>query len=301
MSNNTSTFRETLKKTLNKVVTDKEVSIRNTKMAMIFETEDMQDAYEEFQEYGGIGLAQEMEEGANITIGGVSPGSKYTFYARKFGRKMVVTDEAIEDCKYKEAIKGRARCLRAMVKAAEVDAALVLAQAEDSNRTYGDGVPLWSASHPLPAGGTFSNVFGTPMAPSVAAVDQARVIAESMPSYDGIVDSLKVKKVVCPVEQRSAWERVLNSKLDVDDPSNHSAINIAQRAGIELVVNEYWDNTTTNSMFLTDADEGLKFMWRRKIRSRSWVGNDQETVNFACTARWDVGHANPRHVIGNPA
>lgn len=301
--NSSATFRETLKRTLNRVVTDKDVSINNTVWSKFFKRDKMQDAYEEYQEYGGIGLADYQTEGSSITIGGVSEGTKWTFYARKFGRKMVVTDEAIEDCKYKEAIAGRKRCLRAIVKASEHEAALVLARGWNTEYTYGDGQPLFSLSHPLAVGNgteSFSNTFAVPMAPSVAAVDQARIMAKKMPSYDGLRDRLRIKQVVCPVEQESEWERVLYSKLDTDDPGNHNAINIANRSvKPELIVNEYWDNTTTNSMFTTDAELGLMFLFRRPIKSRSWVGNDEETVNFACTVRWSLGTANPRHTIGN--
>lgn len=293
------TFEKGLKKTLRKAITDKDVTMKGTRAAQIFDMPSMSEAYETFQIWGGIGPADEQTEGANITIGTVNEGPAFTFYARKFGKKIVFSEEAIEDMQYKNILKGAKFCTRSVVKAAEDEAALIFDEAFDTARSYGNGQPLCSASHPLPDGSTFSNLFSVSMAPSVQAFSQARQMARQFPSYDGTTEGVSLKGVICPVEQESEWEVVLKSKLNVDDPGNFSQINVAQRANLKLTVNEYLTASATANWFQTDAMDGLMFMMRRKLRTRSWVGNDQETVCFAATVRWALGHANPRCVIGN--
>ena len=294
------TFAKGLKRTLAKAITDKDVSLGSTKTAQIFDMPNMKDAFDTYQIWGGLGLADEQAEGANITVGAMSEGPAFTFYARKYGKKAVFSEQAIEDMKYPEIIRGGRSCIRAVVKGAEHEGALIFDNSFDTNFPYGDNVPLCSASHPTAKGTVFSNLFAVGMAPSVQAYSQARLMARQFPSHDGLTDGLMVKGVIAPAEQETAWEVVLGSKLNPDDPNNHSQINVVNGKGLKLIINEYITANPLAHWFQTDAEDGLMMKIRRKLRTKTWVGNDQETVCHAATIRWAFGHANPRCIIGNP-
>ena len=290
-------FHKTLKRDLRKIITDKDVMMQGTRVREIFGMSNMTDAYDDDQVYGGIGRADEQTEGANITIGSVTQGPSFRWKARKYGKRMIVTDEALEDCKYKEAIKGAKRCVRAVVKGAEYEGALFFDRSFDTNYLFGDGVPLCSASHPLAVGGTFSNIFATPMAPSVAAYAQARTQALGFPSHDGLIDSVDVKGVIFPKEQLTEWQVITGSKLETSE-NNFSRLNVAERANLKLMMNQYITASVTNYWFKTDSMDGIDFRVRRKMRSRTWSENANETVHYSCTMRWAFGHNEPRNIIG---
>ena len=69
------------------------------------------------------------------------------------------------------------------------------------------------------------------------------------------------------------------------------------KLGLEGVPVKYWTNTTTNWGLISAVDNGFKFKWRRKPRSRSWVDNDQEIMKYGISARWARGWSDPRCIL----
>lgn len=290
-----STIANSLKKTLEKIITD------DADFPQIFpkwlKEMSMSDHYEDDLEVGGPGLASEKPEGAEIQLGSIKEGALYRYIARTFALKLVVTEEAIEDGKYKEVVNAAKRLSRAMKKTVDVDTTLLLARGFDSNYVIGDGQPVFAASHTLPHGGTFSNIMATPMSPSRAALIVATTQIRKMPGHDGITEGYEPKKILCPVDQWAVWAEVTGSKY-APEPGQFNAINVVERLGLEVVPNKYWTNTTTNWAILTDCDGGPNIRWRRRMRSRTWVDNDNETMKYACSARWAWGISNPRSIYG---
>lgn len=298
----TSVTSERLKTVLSNVMVSANYGMKDLVLNDYLMVDNQTDNYEDDLEVGGPGLAAQKDEGALIFYGTQKEGAKYRYQARTFAIGLVITEEAQEDGKYKESINMSRDCGIALYKTADTDAALLLARGFNTSYAYGNGQPLWSSSHPLPQGGTFSNVFATALPPGVAAVDQARVQARKMPDQHGVFGDFMLKSVVFPVDQESEWERILNSKLDTDSANNFSRTNIANRMAssgkLKAVPVVYWSNTTSNYCFMTNAKGGPQWRWRRKPRFRSTDGFDNETVKFKASARWSRGTSNPRGTIG---
>lgn len=292
----TSVIASSLKKTLNKIPTDKTDGLE---AEAIFKrwcsVGDQSDYYEDDLEVGGPGLASEFDEGAEMPVGTIKEGYIERYIARKFGLKIIVTEEALEDGKYKQVIQAGKRCKRALWKTADVDASLMLARAENSSYTFGDGVSLASASHTLPHGGTFSNTMATPLSPSRAAIIEATTAIRKMPSQDGIVTGhLKPKAVVFPVDQWATWSMLLKS-TKAPEAGEFNAINVVNTdLNITPIANDYWDTTTSNYCYITDAENGFSFRWRRRPRGRTWGDNDQELTKWGISARWSRGITDKR-------
>src|SRR5678815_5951651 len=178
----TSTIVKGLKATLNKVYTD----AQNTKSELDYqdwcEEENQSDQWEEDVEYGGIGLAQERNEGEELSTADIQEGFTKRYIARNFGRRIVISEEALDDNKYPKIIAAASRLNRAGWLTVQYDATSMLSRGFNSGFPGGDGVALWSASHTLPGGGTWSNLMATPMAPSVAALTTARTQVAHFPS-----------------------------------------------------------------------------------------------------------------------
>lgn len=298
MATFTSTIANGLKLTISKIVTDERLAFdKGAVYKRIFDEESMSDYYEDDLEVGGPGLASEKTEGANMAVGDIQEGALTRYIARTFALKLIISEEAMEDSKYPKIIMAAKRLARAMHKTVEYDAANVFARAFNSVYTGGDGQPLVSTAHTLPGGGTFSNQMATPMAASRAALLQLRVQAKKMPGHDGLVSGQRIKRIICPVDQINTWEGVIgSSKVPESNANEINIVNTSMKP--ELVDVEYWDNTTTQYLVQTDCDNGLKFKWRRKLRNKNWVDNDQELVNHAQSGRWTRGWSDPRCVIG---
>src|SRR6478736_4993880 len=291
----TSTIFNSVKLTLDQIVDDDTENAESTLVCKKWlKTETQEDYYEDDLEMGGPGLASEVSEGQEIEVGAIREGYITRYIARKFGLKLIVTDEAVEDNKYPEILKLGKRLSRALYKTVDIDMTNMLVRAANTSYTGGDGVALASASHTLPNGGTFSNTFATPMAPSRIAVGAAVSLMRKFPGHDGVTEGVEPKKIVHPTEQWMAWSGILNSSL-APEPGNFAEINAVKRdLNIEAVPVKYWSNTTTNWGIITDAENGLKMKWRRKPRKNSWVENDNETMKYSITARWSRGWSDPR-------
>lgn len=293
----TSTIADGLKLTLDDVVDD---NLTNYRAKAVFpkwmNVTGMQDNFEDDLEMGGPGLAAEKSEGAEMQAGGIQEGALTRYIARTFALKLVITEEAVEDNKYPAIIQAGARLPRAMYKTADIDATNVLARATNTSYTGGDGQPLASASHTLPQGGTFSNLMATPMSPSRIAVATATTQMRKWPGHDGITEGAEPKCAIYPEEQWYIWDGLRMSDKNPES-GNFNEINVVQKLGLDGVPVKYWTNTTTNWGLISDVDNGFKWKWRRKPRTRDWVDNDQEVMKYGISARWARGWSDPRAIL----
>lgn len=291
----TNTFHLALKKTLDRIADDK-TDERKLILNKFCEMRPMTDAYHDDLETGGPGLVAEVDEGDELPVGTIREGYLKRYRARKYGMRIIVTEEAMEDAKYPETINAGKRLLRAIYKTADIDGTLMLVRAFNPAYVGGDNVQMISDSHTLPHGGTFSNAFAVPMSPSRSSVIVARTQAMLLPGHDGITEGFDLKRVIFPVAQWGVWEGIVKSEKAPENDSNE--INVVKGLDLELCPNKYWSNTTTNYIFQTDAPNGLTWRWRRKPRSRTWMTNEHELEQFAISARWDRGWTDARGMIG---
>ena len=260
----------------------------------------MADNYVEDYEIAGTGLAGEKPEGEAMPLGGIVEGPLTRYNARTYGQRIIVSEEAMEDMKYDKVIQAAKRNGRSLWKLADFDAVLILVRATNTSFVGGDGLPLASASHALPGGGTYTNMMVTPMSPSKAAMYIARAQLRQQVGHDGLIDGYEMKKVVFPVQQEGVWDEVLDSAKD-PTPGAFNAVNSIYKEKVEKVPVKYWNNTTTNWLLQTDAENGLMWFWRRKPKSNTWVTEDKTMMNYGITARWTRGWTNPRAILFSDA
>lgn len=289
----TGTLWNTLKDTLDLIIKDDTDGVESkAQFPDYFNVSKMSDNYEDDLELAGPGLASDKPEGTEIALGQIREGTLTRYLARTYAQKLIISEELMEDSKYPESIKAAAMLKRSMWKTADVDAALVLVRAENTAYPGGDGLCLANSAHTIPGGGTFSNTMATPMSPSRAAVIVARANAAQLPGLDGIREGYMLEKVVFPVAQQSVWEGIVKSEYVPE--SNYNEINVVKNMNLKLVPVLHWTNTDTNYAFITDAQDGLRWKWRRKPRSGTWVENNHEVAMHKVSARWARGWSNPR-------
>jgi hypothetical protein len=292
----TSTVALNLKETLEEIITDQYDGVEaNLDYPKWMKNRPMSDNFEDDQEYAGGGLLAETPEGTEIPAISLTEGYTKRYSARKFTARYIVTEEAMDDSKYPKVIAAVKRLKRAGFKTKDIDATNVLVRAVNASFPGPDGVALGSASHPLAAGGTFSNLLATPVAPSTAGWNSAIAQLDQMVDHDGIIEGYKAVAVLHPVQQRGVWTQLLNSQMD-PEMGNFSAVNVIKKYDndIKRVQLKYWTNTTTNWCLQTDADNGFQMRDRKKWSSKTWIEYNQELMNYSLSARWDTGFSDPR-------
>lgn len=293
-----STIAGSLKKTLDRVMMDEDKSDTMV-LNKYCEMRPMTDAYHDDLDYGGPGLASAKAEGAQVLLGSIVEGDMWRYIAQTYGIKLTVSEEALEDAKYPEAINRQKYNADAMYLTCEYLAASMLINRSDSDYVGGDGVTLASASHPLTrGGGVFSNVLSTPAGPSQQAVELVVADMRVMPGRDGYIRPIRPKGVVHPSSQWASWVNILQAEKN-PAPGNFHAVNTlrSQSWRLEPIEVPYWQGADNDWGVTTDVKGGLTWRWRRKPRSRSWVDNDTTTVHSAMTMRLAFGWSDPRGIF----
>lgn len=259
----------------------------------------MDHAYDDVLDVVGPGLLTQKSEGGEIAEGSIMEDLVTRHRALTYAKKIIISKETEEDCKYKEALDAGKMLTNGAFKTQDYLMSLLLVRAFDSNYPVSDGVAVFSASHTLAGGGTFSNLLPTPFSPSRLSVTTAATMAMQMPDRDGTIGSYELKRVVYPVAQHYQWCEITDSEK-APEAGEYNRVNVVKsEMSLEKVPNRFWQDTTTRYFFQTDAEGGFSYRERRKLTSRTWVDNDNEVMKHAISFRMAAGlPSNARAQIG---
>jgi len=127
----------------------------------LYDVENSDRAFEEEVLFTGFGTAPVKGEGAAVQYDDAQEGYTARYTHETVALAFAVTEEAMEDNLYDSFAKLRARGLaRAMANTKQVKAADVFNNGFSSSYLGGDGVALFSASHPTIGAGNQSNTLG---------------------------------------------------------------------------------------------------------------------------------------------
>jgi hypothetical protein len=262
-----------------------------------FETSNTQDAYVDDQERASTGPMQVKVENELAQIDSFAVGYPTRYWMVAYAQRVIVSKEAIADSKYEDAVNGTKDLTAAAKLTQEYTAASVYINAYTSGFNGGDGVVLGSASHKLVKGGTYSNILSAYMSLSETSIETMCINAAKMPDSNGwIVNGFKIKKMVVPVDLEFRLMRILKSANQNDTANN--AINALKSKNIGMGVNRYFTSATQYAA-VTDADYGLRFIWREKPSFDDESDERRKSKTFIGYERFAVGWTNPRGWYGS--
>jgi len=297
----TGTIGQSLKRTLDNIIDDKHDGLDSAAFATYkrFCKESMMaDNYVDDLEMGGTGLLAVKPEGQEIAVGNLAEGTKTRYIATTYAMKMIVSKEALEDEKYTDVIRAGRRLKRSAIQTTDIKATGMLVNGFDTAFPGGDGQPLWSATHTLPDGGTFSNLAAAPVAPSVAGLIPILTQIKKMPGHDGIAQGYNAVRILSPTEQWGDWVEILKSSME-PVANNFATINVIKsEENLSNISLKFWDDTTTRWAVQTDVDNGMQVKWRRKAESESWTDHGGQNLLYSVSMRFDTGWSDPRCSVG---
>lgn len=293
----TSNIDASLKETLDQVVTDELSSEAEVWPMLGFKVTSTTDNWVDDQEYGGLGLMQATPEGGDIPLDTVVQGGSVRYQMVKWALGFVVSEEAIDDCKYEKAIDQAGNLARSARWTREYNAVSIFTNSFSTSYPGGfDNLSLCNSAHTTPKGPTYSNTFATAMSLSETAVETMRAAMRKLPSQNGLIRGYRLKKLIVPVELEARADRILNSEKQNDTANN--ATNFLRKQKIEPVSNPFL-TSTTNWWGVSDADNGLRWIWRKKFFTRSHNVNDSYAVRYNGIQRFQNGWSDPRGVYGS--
>lgn len=188
---------------------------------------------------------------------------------------------------------------RSMQHALEIKGAAVLNNGFSSSYLGGDGVALFSASHPLAGGGTFSNLLSTPSDISEAAIEDLLIQIRKCKDDRGIPIALKPIDLIIPPELEFVASRLVDSTLRPGTADND--VNAINKKGIfgraPVIITRLTDG---DAWFLrTDAADGLKMFNRVPVQTKMEPEFNTGNYRFKARTRVSFGHSDPRGIFGS--
>jgi len=268
----------------------------------IYDTESSERSFEEETKLSGFSAAPVKNEGSAIAYDNAQEAFTARYNHETIALGFSLTEEAIEDNLYDSLSARYTKALaRAMAYTKQVKAAAVLNNGFTNSAAYygGDGVPLFSASHPLVSGGVNSNIPGTPADLNETSLEAAVIQIAAWTDERGLLIAAKPKKLVVPPALQFVATRLLETELRVGTTDNDiNAIKNNGSVSEGYTVNNFL--TDTNAWFLTtDVPNGMKHFVRTPL-SNSMDGDfDTGNVRYKSRERYSFGWSDPLGMFGS--
>lgn len=266
----------------------------------IFETESSERSFEEETKLSGFSAAPVKNEGSAIAYDNAQEAFTARYNHETIALGFSLTEEAVEDNLYASLSSRYTKALaRAMAYTKQTKAASVLNNGFSSNYPGGDGVALFSASHPLVSGGVNSNIPSTPADLNETSLEAAVIQIAGWSDERGLLIAAKPKKLILPPALMFVATRLLDTDLRVGTADND--INALKTNGSipgGYAVNHFL--TDNDAWFLTtDVPNGLKHFVRAPM-SNSMDGDfDTGNVRYKSRERYSFGWSDPLGMYGS--
>ena len=266
----------------------------------IYETETSERSFEEETKLSGFSAAPVKNEGSAIAYDNGQEAWTARYNHETIAQGFSLTEEAIEDNLYDSLAARYTKALaRSMAYTKQVKAAAVLNNGFTTGYNGGDGVPLFSASHPLVSGGTNSNIPSTPADLNETSLEAAVIQISLWTDERDLLIAAKPRKLIVPPALQFVATRLLETELRVG--TNDNDINALKSNGSVpegYAINHFL--TDTNAWFLTtDVPNGMKHFVRVPL-SQSMDGDfDTGNVRYKARERYSFGWSDPLGMFGS--
>ena len=268
----------------------------------IYESETSERSFEEETKLSGFSAAPVKSEGSAIAYDNAQEAFTARYNHETIALGFSLTEEAIEDNLYDSLSARYTKALaRAMAYTKQTKAASVLNNGFSAGvYAGGDGVALFSTSHPLISGGTNSNTQSTPADLNETSLEAAVIQIAAWTDERGLLIAAKPRKLIVPPALQFVATRLLETQLrtaTADNDINAIVNNGSIPEG--YTVNNYL--TDTNAYFIcTDVPNGMKHFVRTPL-SNSMDGDfDTGNVRYKSRERYSFGFSDPLGMFGSP-
>ena len=266
----------------------------------IYEIKTSERSFEEETKLSGFSAAPVKNEGSAIAYDNAQEAWTARYNHETIALGFSLTEEAIEDNLYDSLSARYTKALaRAMAYTKQVKAATILNNGFSSAYVGGDGVALFSASHPLTSGGTNSNIPSTPADLNETSLEAAVIQIAAWTDERGLLIAAKPKKLIVPPALQFVATRLLETELRVSTADND--INALKNNGSipeGYTVNNFL--TDSNAWFLTtDVPNGMKHFVRMPLANSMDGDFDTGNVRYKARERYSFGWSDPLGMYGS--
>ncbi len=268
----------------------------------LYETETSERSFEEETKLSGFSAAPVKNEGSAIAYDNAQEAFTARYNHQTIALGFSLTEEAVEDNLYDTLSARYTKALaRAMSYTKQVKAAAVLNNGFTGGvNAGGDGVALFSTSHPLVSGGVNSNTQATPTDLNETALENAVIQIAQWTDERGLLIAAQPRKLVVASSNQFVATRLLETELRVATADND--INAIKNNGSipeGYTINHYL--TDPDAYFLTtDVPNGMKHFVRTPLSTSMDGDFDTGNVRYKARERYSFGFSDPLGMFGSP-
>jgi hypothetical protein len=249
----------------------------------------------------GFGDTPEKPEGEPYATDLLRPGHEKRVSHTEFGLGFEVTETALEDDRHDQLTK-YGMWLTFSANYVLAKRAANIYNNGFSTETTADGVAIFSTSHLLAGGGTFSNRSAADTALSWNGVRDAIITLETETKHDSgqMAETVESLRLVVPPHLEMLADRILNS-TNLPGTADNDANSIKRRRNIAIDVDKLL--TDTNAWFLQAADNDMHGLrsYERVALSQGEPMTDARTGNrlYKIRGRYSFYGLFPQNSYGN--
>lgn len=265
----------------------------------IFTMETSDRSFEEEQKLSGFGVAPVKLEGQAIQYDTAQEAWTSRYVHETIALGFAITEEAIEDNLYDQLSARYTKALaRGMAYTKQIKAAAVLNNGFSSSYKGGDGVSLFSASHPLVGGGVNSNMPSVATDLNETALENAVIDISAWTDERGLLIAARPMKLIIPPALQFEATRLLETENRVGTADND--INAVKSNGV--IPQGYRINhflTDPDAWFIiTDVPNGLKMFQRAPLKTGMDTDFDTGNARYKARERYSFGWSDPLGIYG---
>jgi|TARA_B100001964_G_scaffold225507_1_gene273406 hypothetical protein len=267
----------------------------------VYETESSDRSFEEDLKLSGFNAAPVKDEGSAISYDNAQESFTARYNHETIAMGFAITEEAMEDNLYDSLSARYTKALaRAMAYTKQVKAVNPFNNGfSGGSYNSGDGVDLFSTSHPLVSGGTNANTPSTQADLNETSLEAGIITIAGWTDERGLLIAAQPRKLIIPPNLMFVAQRVLKSELRVATADND--INAIKSMGIipdGFAVNHYL--TDTDAWFvMTDIPNGFKHFVRTAMETSMDGDFDTGNVRYKARERYSFGVSDPLGAYGS--
>ena len=265
----------------------------------LYEVESSDRAFEEEVLFTGFGGAPVKNEGAAVVYDDASESYTARYTAETVALAFAVTEEAMEDNLYDTFAKLRAKGLaRSMANTKQQKAADLYNNGFSTNQ--GDGVPMFSAAHPVTGTGTVTNIT-TAAAIAEGTIEAAIIQIQKTTDDRGILVGAAAESLNIPTDLLFTADQLLNTPGATAGGFALNDINAIRHLGV--IPDGFYVNrrfTDVNAWFIkTNVPNGTKMFNRTPLQTKMEPDFDTGNLRFKARERYSFGVSDWRGWFGN--
>jgi hypothetical protein len=275
--------------------------------APLFEVEKSTRSFEEETLMTGLGTAPVKLEGSGVAYDDMQEAWTARYQHETVALAFAITEEALEDNQYGTFAKIRAKALgRAMANTKQVKASQVFNLGFSATRPGGDGVALFSDSHPTLTAGSQDNNVATDL--SEAALETALIDISLFKDDRGILIGTQAQSLHIPPQLQFTAFQILKSDLSTTNATqgatgitNVNDVNALKGQGFfpkGMFINHRF--TDSNAWFIrTDCPNGTKMFVRKALSTATEGDFDTGNGRYKARERYSFGWSDWRQWYGS--